>query len=857
MSAVDDEYITNEVQLRRAYEQQREAVEGSGEELQSDISNASLVQGVIYAAFLWAAPAATLLGSLGSETLGTIARLAAPKHTGLAEAADVAGGLVGAIFGDPAAREAMVEKFGKDAIESLEKSLPEHALQTLQESRTPEQLELGFEIPKGPTARQVKNQIYKKAKELLNAETDEDAEEKVKVANKLSRASKNVYSVFVNSVLTNPRIFLQKVLTDTINQPIQTAFRAMAVADQHGNMAAVKTVQAAMGAWRDTMMEALKYAVITFKEDRPAWQQDVLGIKDRDAGWIGEILDDDAADKAAKNQPLISNAFRWIHATGKAMRIGPRAVLSADQFAKAMAFRANLRMMALYDGLEMAEKEGLSQGAKIKFADAYADNLVNHPSDALIERAKQKMFEWTFTAHGPMIQLMNRFANSFIAFRLGIPFVTVPGNILRTGLSISPFAGLSEWSTIAGNMGELERSQALAKWAVGTAIYYHFWNQAAQGNLTGDGPFGRYREFWHGRHHPRSIKIGDNWYGYEYLGPIADVLSLAADSTEQYYMTKNPNHQTRLLEAVGSALVNQVNNVSFMEWLGNVQHVLDNVKAGGTTKEIGEYMTRTAQGFIPAPVRQWAIARDPAEKETEITGTEAAQMDPSVLRAKNISNEVGNAIPGWNDNRPLKRDLWGNFIYPPTALNDEHLATYPDRVLNSISPVPFYGKEGKLDPVEQELFTHRITFNDKFDKIYGNNPQDTVPITEAQQDEWKLYSGSAKIATYTNKPMNQHDTMAWLMQQDYYKASQPANQSMLLRRVHDTFHKAGMDQIIEKHNYLPAMEEAAMRKAAPMPSLPTIPGYIPGTSTTATGEPLPPPTETPPVAGPTPVVGVR
>lgn len=923
MSLAEDQYVDDEVRRREAAEAELTQVEGSPAGIKgvtTDIlPGLSPQQGLLGNAwnlmsdylffYMMGEHTAMQVGSIiGEQGAAIIAYYAARNHPGLRWSAEFVGNILGGLYGNRLAKAWLLKNVGKEvteeALNAIERTLSEEQkgkiidlnkqmelAPGMTERQAPEmvpqrQLELPYKEPvltpspsepefisgeeaeqraaEGkqpglpmniPTPRQIKNGIYKLVKEDLDSESDEHAEKQIKHANQLSKAGQAIYTQFVNATLLWTTIPGMKLMADVINSQYQALARSYGVTMMYGPEAGLRTAQAAYIAWKDTLPEALKFAWKSFREDRPAWTEDVLKLHNT-LRMLGIEQSESKVGDLSQNQPLINHGYRWIYAVAGA---GRKAVLAADQFAKAMNFRSEMRMAAWVEGLGKADLQGLTEAGKVRYAENYVERVLAEPTDSLISRAKQNMFVNTFTAHGDLIKAMNRFANTNIIARIGAPYITVPANIIKQGFASSPFAPAVEWSIFRGT-DDIERSMALAKMAFGTHLMAWTADKVSKGELFGHGPLGTMKNFWPGRKTPMAIKIGNNWYGYERIGPLADVISMAADATEMYYMSKDPNAQSRTFSAVTGMLAERVSEAPLISWFGNLNHVIDNARQEESGKALEEFITRPISGLIPDPIRQAAKWWDPRERVAVTSGTEAAQMDPISKFTHDMINELSLSIPGAADNRPAKRDWKGDFIYPPMALHDEELGTLPMRIINSMSPVEFYGQKKELDPVEDMFFRHHIVFNEKYDKMWAKDPNNIVTVSEPDQDRWRLLTAKGKFQTISPDAMNQHDTMKYLMDQDYFKILPSTEQAHLIHAVHDSFYHQAKEKIFESGDYQSRVINAAQQAAKPVPALPeNVPKGLPpmGVKVPTFEPPGPEDPFNRPVPSPTPNVGVR
>jgi len=178
----------------------------------------------------------------------------------------------------------------------------------------------------------------------------------------------------------------------------------------------------------------------------------------------------------------------------------------ADSVAEYFTFR---------QGLDISNKEG--QGALL----SGIDKLTN----AVMKARDNKLFGWF------------------------VPFVQTPMNILKQGIEYSP-AGIL---TLPKNANKV---QQLGKTMVGTTVFAGAGYLALNNRTSWGVPTNEQEKelFYASGMQPYSVKIGDKWFSYSKLGPLAYPIAMAA--AIKYYWQDNPkavdqNTSEKLIQIIG------------------------------------------------------------------------------------------------------------------------------------------------------------------------------------------------------------------------------------------------------------------------------------------------------------------
>lgn len=246
-------------------------------------------------------------------------------------------------------------------------------------------------------------------------------------------------------------------------------------------------------------------------------------------------------------------------------------------------------------------------------------------SDAISE-ALSKAYAETTVYHGqPKGKLIGALRDSaqtlrkkFPLAKIIIPFVDTVANVmdrqfdymplfsyLRTGESyLRPQAeriarefGMSGDVAVQQIMNRL-KDQQIGRMVLGTAITSAAVVAAVAGRVSGNGPtnVNERNQLQDTGWRPNSIKIGDTWVPYTYLGPLAGIFAMAGNVYDKVHYDGAPNKDIVSLLAKG--LVGWTQTQLNQSFLSGAADLLDVLK-GGVSPE--SYLKRLAVGLIPIP----------------------------------------------------------------------------------------------------------------------------------------------------------------------------------------------------------------------------------------------------------------
>jgi endonuclease YncB( thermonuclease family) len=320
---------------------------------------------------------------------------------------------------------------------------------------------------------------------------------------------------------------------------------------------------------------------------------------------------------------------------GKIIRTPTRFLSAEDELFKAIGRRMELNGLAVRE----ASKEGLKGDALRKRVAELSEN----PTDEMLERSFDYARYVTFQRPlGKVGQRILDITAEWPTLKLFFPFIRTPANIFKYVIERSPAAPLmKEWrSDFAA--GGARRDLALAKVALGTGLGMIVTDLAAQGHITGSGPADEgakellRADGWQ----PYSIRVGDKYYSYQRLDPIATTLGVAADlAATSEYMTEKQREKSAAL--IAAAVMKNLGNKVWLTGISNLVNAWDDPD-------------RNAQRLISQLAGSMAVPTGIAQI--------ARTTDPILREAREPIDAIKARIPGLSKTLPARTNLWGNPI---------------------------------------------------------------------------------------------------------------------------------------------------------------------------------------------------
>lgn len=360
---------------------------------------------------------------------------------------------------------------------------------------------------------------------------------------------------------------------------------------------------------------------------------------------------------------------------GKAVSIPFRLLGAADEFFKSVGASGELSALAYRDGV----KKGLSGRALANHVAAITTRSSSE-ADKFIKLAFDEARYRTFQSELGSIAKKGAALRDAVNVagvpvgRLILPFYATPINIAKVGLEWTPanFVNLVMKHGLGPLVTKPELVDELVKPMIGTLAAVPLVKLAGEGTITGGGPTdpGRQAVYKTAGIRPYSVKIGDRYYGYSRIEPLATTLGMIADYAEFRDLVDTDDAVAK----IGTSISKNLGNKTFLT---------------GIAQLLGAISEPDRRG--PAFVRSLAASAVPA-------GVAAiTRAQEGVLRQPTTPGEAIRArLPGAGEDVPVLRTLWGE----PVTIQGGPIG----RMLN-----PIYLSDAAKDKATTELVRLKIS----------------------------------------------------------------------------------------------------------------------------------------------------
>jgi hypothetical protein len=470
---------------------------------------------------------------------------------------------------------------------------------------------------------------------------------------------------WMNAILSGPKTQVVNAMGNSLTQ-IWSSIEAVMGGIASGNMDVVRAV---MASWADKEMfkEAGKFAKKAFKQSDNILDPEARAFSDRPSVAItGQRI-----SEALPGQGLSvkqEQGLDWF--ANNVLRIPSRLLMTTDEFFKQLAYRRAARLKAAMSGIQqgvndpkrlaeyinktlegviteggrMASKEGLAREAneiaaskgikdsieKNKFIIDYVEKNFNEDKSALIQYAQDEARYLTFTKEleEGIGKTFQDFTNRHPGFRFILPFVRTPTNILTFAIERTPLVAnplmKQEFEILRKEISSADpivKAQARGK-VVSAGLLTLGLVEAvtdADGSITGGGPKNEREKKalqaagWQ----PYSIKIGDTYYSYQRLDPLATPLGIIADLVEtgrDISALESKDSEKLIEHAYQSFIISLTRNITNKSYLTGVQNFVDALS--DPDRFASKFNKNFASSFVPNILSQMADSDEQVMKET-------------------------------------------------------------------------------------------------------------------------------------------------------------------------------------------------------------------------------------------------
>lgn len=413
---------------------------------------------------------------------------------------------------------------------------------------------------------------------------------------------------------------------------------------------------------------------------------------------------------------------------GTMIRLPGRFLISADDYFKAIAFRAEVRALAKREAYRTVTEANLTGQQAANEMQRIEQRLLANPPESIEEAAKEFAAYTTFTRDlGETGQKVQALAGTPLG-RIVLPFVRTPTNIFKYTGERTPLAFASNAVREELAAGGSRMALQMAKISLGSMTMAYMGSLAAEGVITGGGPKDKdllkikKQTGWQ----PYSIKIGNEYISLSRIEPFGSFMGIAADVADLVGQLPKEDAD-KLVSVVLVAMQRNIANKTFVKGLAGTL----NAASSSDVNVWNSFLEKELPTIIPASslMRQLTRVNDPVMREVN-----------SIIEA------YQSKVPGFSKDLPPTRNLWGEPVLLEGGLG-----------LDLITPL--YTSEVKDDPVAEELIKQQIPIAWPTKNIEG------VPLTPQEYDAYQRLAGGIKILN----DMTLKERLAYLMKSELYQ----------------------------------------------------------------------------------------
>lgn len=615
--------------------------------------------------------------------------------------------------------------------------------------------------------------VDKVADVLAGAKDAKDADTRIKkVAGVNKEVNGNkvmdvVMEYWMNSLLSGPTTQIVNLLGNSLTFAMRTVEQAVGGLVTGNPELTKATMRYAFS--MDTIADSWKIAKQTMKTTESTLTQG------------SRVFDDKLQQSKAIAKDGDDAISVGINTLGSVIRVPSRLLMGGDEFFKQMNYRTYVKTNLAYEAMKKGAKSGdevaeyvqknfdnfITKGARAYneqsiYLDAVAaakakgltygtdqeqfikeyleENKFDESRGGLADAALGFAEENTYTNDlanegfiGTLSNTLNSLKNKggmWTTLNFVVPFLRTPTNILKFSLDRTPFGvvpdlvikkkreALTEAMTSedpfvrAQTAGKL----ATATTAVAAGLYYVMQNKEF---ITGGGPPNRDEleslrlSGWR----PYSIKVGDTYYSYQRLDPLATVIGLFADIVEGHHYHDIEGLPMQDMMAI--TVLSLTNNVTNKSYVKGLDTLFDLVR--DPVGNFAPFAGNIAGGFAPTLLSQAQNMADERElKETRAIFDYFLQKVPS-------------------NNLPTRRNFLGEAMVNKNS-------PYMTGVIN-----PIYFNPASDDIVDHELSQLQHGFSRPSTKLFNALEMRDVYNEDGRQayDRYMELSGSTKIGGKT------------------------------------------------------------------------------------------------------------
>jgi hypothetical protein len=538
-----------------------------------------------------------------------------------------------------------------------------------------------------------------------------------------------LYEVWVNGLLSGPITHSTNIISNAATLAWNIPERQIASLIKPGSVRPGEAA-AMIGGVFESVGDAWRLAWKAFKEEAPQFGQTKLEMPKRaitaDAleltGMPGRAID------------FLANAVgkgdgKWLDSIGTGIRLPGRFLLAADDFFKAIAFRAELRALAKRQAFREVNELGLTGKEAAKRAKEIEGRILADPPGTIKEAAQEFAAYTTFTRElGPAGAAIQNAVQNVPMGRVVLPFIRTPANIFKFAGERTPLALASKAVREELAAGGERAALAQAKIALGAMTMGFMGMLAANGHITGGGPKDKklLAEMKDTGWQPYSFKIGNEYISYGRIEPLGSLIGMAADAADLMGQLSEKD-AAQLASALTVAISRNMANKTFVKGLAGTL----NAVTSQDVNVVKSFLERELPTILPY---------------SSALGQTAKTIDPVQRDVKNLIDAFKAKIPGYSTDLPARRNIFGEpFVLGgglgPDLVSPLYTSTYKaDRVRDELArlgntgavvapPSPFIeGIDISKPPLGPKVY-------DRYQELAGGKPKGVGQTLHQELDQ--------------------------------------------------------------------------------------------------------------------------
>jgi hypothetical protein len=387
--------------------------------------------------------------------------------------------------------------------------------------------------------------------------------------------------------------------------------------------------------------------------------------------------------------------------SGDIIRVPGRVAGAADEFSRVTAYRAYVRAKSL----RIARGQGLT-GLALDQRVAQDLRAAFDPATGIATIPEALKYAEVSTMSAPLGRQtlgggFQTFVNNHLEAKFIAPFVKSSVNIFRYVHKSTPVLNLmSEEVRQTLRRGGEEAAQIHARTALAGSIYGFGVYQAMGGNLTGKGPSDPdLRALWLKNHQPYSLKIGDSWYSYARLDPLAMPLGLIGDlHTVMHELGDKGTEAVDLAYSTVAAMFYNMSSKSYVQGITSFADAWASNDPHATMRWIHNFA-----GSLGVPQLVASVNPDNVYRDVRST------MDAVISR-----------IPGWSNTLDPRFDMFGDPTLKTPGIVNRNLVVTSKAAGRSVEDDLLEIGKG-LSPLNPKIEGGAIDLKDKTAFSNGSN----------------------------------------------------------------------------------------------------------------------------------------